>query len=113
MATQNNHISLLPQDEEGITNMELDRIEELEKYLPLEVEDIENMTTEQINGLKAGQFVVKKTGDQKHTYIVSYKEDEQGICLTYTDASCVETISYDYTEGEWVFNSKDITPLGE
>lgn len=78
----------------------------------LEVSNITTLTNREINNLKVGSIVVKKTGNQKHTYVVSYKEDKQGICLTYTDASVVETVSYDYTDGNWVYNSTDVTPLG-
>lgn len=76
-----------------------------------EVESVESLSSEQIDSLKAGDIVVKKTGNQRHAYIVSYKENGQGICLTYTDASCVETVSYDKSGDEWVFNSKDVMPL--
>lgn len=69
---------------------------------------IKDLTTDEINELKAGDIVLKTTGNQKHAYIVSYKEEGQGICLTYTDASCIETVSFDYTGGEWVYNSTDI-----
>ena len=77
-----------------------------------EIDDMTKLTTEQINSLKCGDVIVKITGNQKHAYIVSYKEEEQGICLTYTDAENVETVSYDYTDGEWVYNSTDITNIG-
>lgn len=72
---------------------------------------IKDLTTKEINELKAGDIVLKTTGNQKHAYIVSYKEEGQGICLTYTDASCVETVSFDYTDGEWVYNSTDVTDI--
>lgn len=78
---------------------------------PLEVANITTLTDEQINGLKAGDVVIKKTGDQRHAYKVSYKENNQGICLTYTDASVVETVSYDYVGGHWVYNSTDSTDI--
>lgn len=79
----------------------------------IEVNNITSLTDEQINGLNAGDLVEKNTSDQLHTYVVSYKENGTGICLTYTDASVVETVSYDYTGGHWVYNSTDITHLGE
>lgn len=78
----------------------------------LEVGDVKSLTSEQINSLNCGDIVAKKDESGKHAYIVSYKKDGTGICLTYTDASCVETVSYDLVEGEWVYNSTDITPLG-
>lgn len=87
----------------------------MKKSLPVKIKtsDITNLSTKDINKLKAGDIVLKKTGNQKHTYIVSYKEENQGICLTYVDASVAETVSYDYNAftKEWVYNSTDITPL--
>ena len=84
---------------------------EVEGLENLETSSITALTSEQINSLQAGDVVLKITGNQKHAYIVSYKEDGQGICLTYTDASCVETVSYDKTASGWVYNSTDITPI--
>ena len=76
-----------------------------------ETTDIQALTNDFINQLKAGDIVLKKDSTGEHAYIVSFKKDLTGMCLTYTDASCVETISYDYTSSNWVFNSKDITYL--
>ena len=70
------------------------------------------LTTSQINTLSAGDIVLKQDESGYHAYLVSYKKDGTGICLTYTDASCVETVSYDLVDGEWVYNSTDLTPLG-
>ncbi len=70
---------------------------------------IKDLTTDEINDLQAGDIVVKTTGDQKHTYIVTYKEEGQGICLSYFNAGYSETVSFDYVDGEWVYNSTDIT----
>lgn len=77
----------------------------------LEVSNITGLTTEQCESLNVGDVVVKLTSNQKHTYTVSYKEAGVGMCLTYVDASTSETVSYDYTGGQWVYNSIDITPL--
>ena len=76
-----------------------------------ETADIKNLSKSTINKLKCGDIVVKKTGNQKHAYIVTYKEEKQGICLTYIDADCIETVSYDYTNGNWVYNSTDVTSI--
>ena len=46
-----------------------------------------------------------------HTYIVTYKEEYKGICLSYFAAGYLETVSYDYTDGVWVYNSTDVTPV--
>lgn len=93
-----------------------DYVERLKKQdLPVvaQTDNVTTLTTEDINKLRAGDIVTKITGNQKHTYIVSYKENNQGICLTYTDASVVETVSYDYnsTTKEWIYNSTDIMPI--
>ena len=42
----------------------------------------------------------------EHAYVVTFKS-ETGMCMTYTDASCVETQSYDKDGDEWVYNSED------
>ena len=81
---------------------------------PIEVDDITALTGEQLDALEIGAKVAKKTGTAKHLYVVSYKDAENGgLCLTYTDASTVETVSYDHTESGWAYNSTDkgsITP---
>lgn len=70
--------------------------------------NIQSLSDDLLNSLRVGDVVQKKTGNQKHCYIVTYKEEKHGICLTYTDCGYMETISYDYTDGHWVFNSKDV-----
>lgn len=72
-----------------------------------EVEDITAISGEILSQLKPGDVVIKVTGEQKHSYRVSYKQEGHGICLTYVDASTAETVSYDFTDGEWVYNSTD------
>lgn len=79
----------------------------------LEVENITALTNAQINDLSAGDIVVKKTGNQKHTYVVTYKEDGQGICLSYFDAGYLETVSYDFVTDAWVYNSTDVVNITE
>ena len=75
----------------------------------VETSNIQTLTNEELDNLKCGDIVVKKTGNQKHAYIVSYKENNQGICLTYCDGSgYIETISYDKVGENWVYNSTDI-----
>lgn len=80
----------------------------------IEADDIEALTGTQLDALKCGDIVAKKTGTAQHCYRVSYKDAENGgLCLTYTDASRVETVSYDHTESGWAYNSTDVTNLGE
>ena len=81
--------------------------------VPIEVTDITKLTDEELDSLEVGGMVAKKTGTAKHLYIVSYKDAENGgLCLTYTDASTVETVSYDHTESGWAYNSTDVTHIG-
>ena len=77
-----------------------------------EAGDITALTDEQLDGLQVGDKVAKKTGTAEHLYVVSYKDAENGgLCLTYTDASVVETVSYDHTESGWAYNSTDKTSI--
>ena len=66
-----------------------------------------------IDALRCGDQVLKLTGNQRHLYTVTYKGEGvgEGICLTYMDASVVETVSYDHTESGWVYNSTDKSTL--
>lgn len=74
-----------------------------------EVNDITAIDSAILDKLECGDQVQKITGNMKHLYVVSYKGVGvgQGICLTYSDASLIETVSYDYTENGWVYNSTD------
>lgn len=75
------------------------------------VEDITKVPSELLEALEAGDVVVKKTTNQFHSYRVSYKEVNQGIILTYVDATCVESVSYDWSTNKFVYNSTDHTTL--
>ena len=78
----------------------------------ISVTDITAMTGAQLDALRCCDCVIKKTGDLNHAYKVSFK-NETGICLTYVDASVVETVSYDKIEGTWTYNSTDVTHIAE
>ena len=81
---------------------------------PVAAADITDLTDEQLDALNVGDKLAKKTGTAEHLYTVTYKDAENGgICLTYMDASVVETVSYDHTESGWAYNSTDKTPLTE
>ena len=75
----------------------------------LEVSNVKSLTSEQCEKLQCGDVVVKKDSSGEHSYVVTFKSDT-GMCLTYMDASVIETQSYDKGESGWVYNSEDKTP---
>lgn len=77
--------------------------------IPTEVNNITAIDPEVLDTLQVGDKIAKVTGKQKHLYVVTYKGEGvgEGICLTYTDAAGIETVSYDYTADGWVYNSTD------
>lgn len=76
----------------------------------VEVDDITKLSSDALKNLNVGDKVVKVTGKQKHLYRVSYKGEgvSEGLCLTYADASRIETVSYDFTAEGWAYNSTDV-----
>ena len=72
----------------------------------VKVADVKNIDGAIIEQLKCGDIVIKEDASGEHAYVVTFKS-ETGICMTYTDASCVETQSYDKSDDEWVYNSED------
>ena len=76
------------------------------------VTDIKNIPSATIKKLQCGDIVLKKDSSGYHAYIVSFR-NATGICLTYTDASGVETQSYDKVGQNWVYNSEDKGTLPE
>ena len=77
----------------------------------IEVTDITKLTDYQVDKLECGDVVAKNTNGQYHCYVVSFKQKGVGMCLTYSDATINETVSYDYTNGHWVYNSTDVGHL--
>lgn len=71
------------------------------------VSNIKEMTNEDIENLSCGDVVLKEDVSGKHAYLVSFKS-ATGLCLTYCDASCVETQSYDKVGTNWQYNSQDL-----
>ena len=95
----------IAEDKSQLNKFKNDVVSALDK---LEVTDIEHLTNAQLDALECGDRVIKVTGKMKHAYTVTYKEEGKGICISYYDCGYLETISYDCSEGEWTFNSKDI-----
>ena len=59
-------------------------------------------------------MVVKITGTQKHTYIVTYKDETAGeLLLTYCDWQNVEGVYYEKQEGVWTYIQTDNTHISE
>ena len=79
-------------------------------FATFKVADVKNIDGEILSQLKCGDIVIKEDASGEHAYIVSYR-GETGICLTYADASVVETQSYDLVDDEWVYNSEDKTDI--
>ena len=75
----------------------------------LEVSNVKTLSNAQIDLLRCGDYLVKKDASGEHAYKVTFKSDT-GLCLTYHDASVVETQSYDKIDGVWTYNSEDKTP---
>ena len=75
----------------------------------VECEDVKALSNTQIDLLRCGDYLVKKDASGEHAYKVTYKS-ATGMCLTYMDASVIETQSYDKIDGVWTYNSEDKTP---
>ena len=80
-----------------------------DKVVALEVSNVKSLSSEQCENLKCGDIVVKKDASGEHAYKVTFKSDT-GMCLTYHDASVIETQSYDKVGQNWVYNGEDKTP---
>lgn len=73
------------------------------------VADIKAIDGAILSELKCGDIVSKEDATGKHAYVVTFKKDNTGLCLTYDDGSgYIETVSYDYTDSAWVYNSTDV-----
>ena len=80
----------------------------------IEVTNIKALTDEQLDALRNGDMVVKITGTQKHTYIVTYKDETAGeLLLTYCDWQNVEGVYYEKQEGVWTYIQTDNTHISE
>ena len=80
-----------------------------------EVSNIRELSKETLDELQVGDIVQKITGNQKHAYMVTYKGEGagEGICLTYCAAGYMETVAYDRSGTDWVYNSTDVVNIEE
>ena len=72
----------------------------------LEVDNVKTLSNSQIDLLRCGDYLVKKDASGEHAYKVTFKS-ATGMCITYFDASVIETQSYDKVGDNWVYNSED------
>lgn len=80
----------------------------------IEVSNITALTAEQLDALRNGDMVIKITGNQKHTYTVTYKDAVKGeLLLSYVDWQNVEGVYYEKVEGVWTYIQTDNTPIHE
>ena len=75
----------------------------------VECDNVKTLSNAQIDLLRCGDYLVKKDASGEHAYKVTFKSDT-GMCITYHDASVIETQSYDKVDGVWTYNSEDKTP---
>lgn len=78
------------------------------------VTDITALTASQLDALRPGDVVVKKSSNSLHTYVVSYKNATKGeLSLTYTDHETIEEVYYEKGESGWAYVTTDsVTPGG-
>lgn len=75
---------------------------------PIEVSDVTALTDEQCQGLKIGDTIIKVTGDSKHAYTVSYRNDEAGeMSIVYADHENIEEVYYEIRNDEWTYIQTD------
>jgi hypothetical protein len=113
---------MVNEDEIKLIEQNTKDIEEIGELLAITptvyyTDDITNLTNDFINELQPGDIVIKQTGSgvqkQNHAYRVSFMKHNKGMCLTYTDASCSETVSYDKVALNWHYNSTDVTTFSD
>ena len=74
----------------------------------VECDNVKTLSNAQIDLLRCGDYLVKKDASGEHAYKVTFKSDT-GMCITYHDASVIETQSYDKVDGIWTYNGEDKT----
>lgn len=92
----------------NVLNEYVERLKKQDMPVMATTDNITNLTGDDIAKLRVGDVVVKQTGNMKHLYLVTYKEENVGICISYFAAGYSETVSYDCIEGVWTYNSTDI-----
>lgn len=102
------------EDQSEIKQLQQDVQELFNMVEPVVVDDITGLTSEECDALSIGSVVEKDTGTEKHTYIVTYKDETKGeLLLTYADWQNVEGVYYDKTGGDWAYVQTDNTHISE
>ena len=78
-------------------------------------DDLQHISQEALEGLDCGDTVIKVTGNERHAYKVSYRDEIEGeMCLTYADHENVEEVYFERNEnGVWEYKQKDNTNIAE
>lgn len=76
----------------------------------VETEDIKTIPSGVLELLEMGDLVIKKTGDELHSYYVSYRKYNE-MSLTYVDHQNSEEVYFEKGENGWEWITTDITPL--
>lgn len=83
------------------------------RQLIVETDDIENISQAVLEDLEIGDMVVAVESGEKTQFVVNYKDDET-TGLIFADENVVKTIYFAKSEeGEWYFDSENITSLSE
>ena len=87
-------------------------IAQLDPASVIEVADVTQLTSAQVEGLVVGGAVNKSDSTGKHSYRVTYKS-ATGCCLTYYDAENIETVAYEKSEDTWAYLDTTITAIAD
>ena len=73
----------------------------------VECTNIKALSNSQIDLLRCGDYLVKKTGKQEHAYKVAYKQDDE-MALIYCDYHNIEEVYYEKNaQGNWAWVSTE------
>ena len=77
-------------------------------------DNIKALSNSQIDLLRCGDYLVKKTGNERHAYKVAYKDDVKGeLALVYCDKHNVEEVYYEKEEGVWTWKVTENSKLDD
>ena len=78
----------------------------------VECSDVKALSNSQIDLLRCGDYLVKKSGNERHAYKVAYKDNVKGeMALVYCDTHNVEEVYYEKGESGWEWVVTENTPI--